>query len=79
MQQEMKKKRFAGIRPPTSPMDSSHKQPQMDSSRSRSPKNRSYPQSVASSQYSDYDGGSTPIPSLHGNLVRNRYRRDPLE
>ena len=35
--------------------------------------------SEVSTLNSDHDDSATPIPSLHGNLVRNRYRRDPLE
>lgn len=32
------------------------------------------------SQISGYsDGDQTPIPSLHGNLVRTQHKRDPLE
>ncbi|CAB9509998.1 MAP kinase-activated protein kinase 2 (Fragment) [Seminavis robusta] len=66
------KKRFAAAR------NAANVSPSGSSQQSNSPQNgTSAFSSEATAHFSDED--TTPIPSLHGNLVRNRFWRDPLE
>jgi hypothetical protein len=77
-----KNKRFAALRNGASPRNGddydSRQEGVLPSAMSSSEATTSTGPHSEEDEYGN-NGSATPIPSLHGNLVKNRFWRDPLE